>query len=282
MSTTEMVPAPGPLSDEEKSSLEAEGTQFLERVNELQVASNEKFVEAGTWTLKIVRLRKVIAEKLDPLIKTAHATHAGLCALKNSLDRPLEAAEKGLSRKLSDWNTQQLRLKREAEARERLRLEEEAAKLRKQQEEQARMAREREQARLKKEQEDRFLAEAVKREAEGDHETAELILEAGAEMPAPEPEFIPPPPPARLAPVIMAPPTPKLEGISFREEWKWAFDCGHAEQLDADCENCNVVPRQYLMLRPPAINGVVKALKDKAQIPGIRVWSEQGTSKARR
>ena len=56
----------------------------------------------------------------------------------------------------------------------------------------------------------------------------------------------------------MSPAAPKIEGISFREDW----------ELD-DFEK---VPREYLMLNKTAVNARERTLKNKASISGVRVF----------
>ena len=56
---------------------------------------------------------------------------------------------------------------------------------------------------------------------------------------------------------------PKMAGISFTEVW-------HFEIVDV-----KQIPRDYMMPDERKIQGVVKALKDKTSIPGVRVYSDQ-------
>lgn len=63
---------------------------------------------------------------------------------------------------------------------------------------------------------------------------------------------------------------PKVEGISFRTDWKW------------EVTDVSQVPREYMMVNEVAINGVVRAMKDKTNIPGVRVFTVQVTVKSRR
>jgi len=68
--------------------------------------------------------------------------------------------------------------------------------------------------------------------------------------------------------IMLARPTleteiPKMAGISFTEVW-------HFEIVDV-----KQIPRDYMIPDERKIQGVVKALKDKTSIPGIRVYSDQ-------
>ena len=115
--------------------------------------------------------------------------------------------------------------------------------------EQERLRRE-EEARLQKEAdkqaEEAALRAAEAAEAAGDSEVAEAILEA----------------PVAAPPVILPSSTPKT-GVSFREVWKFRVT---DEKL---------IPRQYMMPDEKKIGGVVRAMKDGTQIPGIEVYSER-------
>lgn len=57
--------------------------------------------------------------------------------------------------------------------------------------------------------------------------------------------------------------TPKQEGISFRDNWRFQI-------VDK-----SLIPPEYLIVDEKAIGGVVRAMKDKTNIPGIRVFSEK-------
>ena len=68
--------------------------------------------------------------------------------------------------------------------------------------------------------------------------------------------------------IMLARPTleteiPKMAGISFTEVW-------HFEIVDV-----KQIPRDYMIPDERKIQGVVKALKDKTSISGIRVYSDQ-------
>ena len=66
-----------------------------------------------------------------------------------------------------------------------------------------------------------------------------------------------------VAPVILPKATPKVEGMVYREVWKF-------EITDA-----GLIPRQFMMPDEKAIGGTVRALKGQANIPGVRVYSEK-------
>jgi hypothetical protein len=67
-------------------------------------------------------------------------------------------------------------------------------------------------------------------------------------------------------PVACAPDAPavaKIEGVSYRETWKFEI----TDQL--------ALPRDYLVPNEQAIGAAVRSLKSMANIPGVRVWSEK-------
>lgn len=117
--------------------------------------------------------------------------------------------------------------------------------------EQERLRRE-EEARLReierKAEEERRLQEAITLEESGQKEVAEAVMEA----------------PVYVAPVVIPKVTPKMEGGPvFRTIWKFRV------------VNPNIIPRQYLKIDEVAIGGVVRSLKNQANIPGIEIYEER-------
>ncbi len=109
-----------------------------------------------------------------------------------------------------------------------------------------------EEARLReierKAEEDRRLQEAIDLEAQGQAEVAEAVMA--------EPVYV--------APVVLPKVTPKMEGGPvYRTIWKFRV------------VNASIIPRQFLVPDMVAIGGVVRALKNQANIPGIEVYEER-------
>lgn len=106
--------------------------------------------------------------------------------------------------------------------------------------------RQEEEARLRREAErvaeERLLQAALEAEKTGDKEEAEAILN--------EPIFVPPP--------IVEKSVPKIAGQTMITTWE-------AEIVDA-----NLIPREYLVPDMVKINQVVRAMKEKTDIAGIR------------
>jgi hypothetical protein len=96
-------------------------------------------------------------------------------------------------------------------------------------------------------EEERKLREAIEAEEAGEQEVAEAIMEEAVYVP----------------PVVLPKETPKVKGISFRTIW------------DFEIVNASLLPRQYLTPDLVKIGGVVRSLKDQANIPGVKVFSKR-------
>jgi len=113
--------------------------------------------------------------------------------------------------------------------------------------EQERLAREAEE-RARKERE-RLAKQAERAAAKGQEEkAASLALEADLVTPA-------------IAPTA----PPKVPGYSSRSVWKFQI-------VDHDA-----IPREFLMPDEATIRGYVNAMKERANIPGVRIWKEEST-----
>jgi hypothetical protein len=119
-------------------------------------------------------------------------------------------------------------------------------------------ARLQEEARKEAEAEARRLAQeqaindAVELEAAGDKAGAQAVLN----NPVPVAVYVPP--------VIVPRLTPKTDGVSTSTNWTFRIT------------NEALVPRDYLVIDEKKIRAVVKALKNKANIPGIEAYPESG------
>jgi hypothetical protein len=97
-----------------------------------------------------------------------------------------------------------------------------------------------------KKEEDKLRAQAEAAREKGKNSRAE-ILEERADMIIPDP-------------IVTS--APKVEGISTRTIWKFRI-------IDPE-----KIPRTYMTIDEKKIGGVVRALKDGTDIPGIEVYSE--------
>lgn len=120
--------------------------------------------------------------------------------------------------------------------------------------EQRRLAAERERKlreEARKIEEEARLKEAERLEAEGRQREAERLIDA--------PIFTPP--------VTVAPPTPRVQGVSFREVWSAEVD-----DLRALCRAIadGSAPTSYVTPAMPALNAVARAQKEGFSVPGCR------------
>jgi hypothetical protein len=108
----------------------------------------------------------------------------------------------------------------------------------------------------RKREEERLLSEALDAEAAGEDEAAMQIIA----------EPIAPPP------VRVAPPTPKVAGVQFRETWTFTCDSllEVVKHVAAHPEDLNL-----LQLNTVAVRQMVNARKSLMKVPGIRVYSEK-------
>jgi len=102
--------------------------------------------------------------------------------------------------------------------------------------------------RLRKAQAKDLEKEAKQLERKGDIETAAVLREQASIMPAP------------VVPIVSA--VPKLAGSVVKTSWKFSV------------ENEALVPAEYRIVDEKKIRAVVNALGDKANIPGVKIWSE--------
>ena len=103
-----------------------------------------------------------------------------------------------------------------------------------------------EEAKRRKEEEDRRLVEAQALQDAGRKEEAEAVVSA---------------------PVVVAPApvrqVPKVQDVSYRDNWRFII------------ENAELVPREYLIPDETKIGQYVRAMKDAAKIPGVKIYCEK-------
>lgn len=125
-------------------------------------------------------------------------------------------------------------------------------------EEQARL-----QAELRRQEEERRLAEAVALEAAGEQAEAEELIAAPVDVPI----------------VAVAPATPKVSGITYRETWS-------AEVTDLGALVAYVAKYPQfaglLSANMPALNAQARSLKGQMQIPGVKAVCTRDVAAGRR
>jgi len=113
-------------------------------------------------------------------------------------------------------------------------------------EEEARLMREAE-----KKADDERIRLAAEAEDAGAHEEAEAIIDE-----EPEP----------VAPPIVVDDTPKLDGVSVRQNWKFKI-------VDE-----SKIPRKYMVPNEKAIGAMARSLKSMADIPGVTFYPEDSVA----
>jgi hypothetical protein len=266
------------VADEEKAELSALVQARLEETKTLTlVSTDEQFQAAGEQVKAIAQLRTRLESVIRPYIDFWHRGHKVHTQLLATFDGPLEARERSIKQGLGRYQHE----KEEARRQEEERLRRGAEELRRKLEDKDRKRRELEANAAKRKLEEEALAEAAAREAEGDPETAALILNHAVEQAETLPEPAPSVPIVLVAPVakVIA---PKVRGVGFREVPKWRMMCGHERADNPKCATCQSVPREYLVLDPKRVQARVNGFGMNANIPGIEVWMESQTSVRRK
>lgn len=206
------------------SQMARESRMAVEESQAIRVIDAPSYALAAERVKGLASLKKHITDWFEPLVKQANQAHKALTGRRAEELKPIEAEEARLRREMTAWNAEQQRRQREEEAR---------------------LA-----AEAKRREEEFALQEAAMLQAQGVSEAeAMAVVEQAIAAPAP----------------IITLPTaaPKVDGISYRSEWRWQVD------------NEAAVPREYLSVNEKAIGGVVRALKGATRIPGVRVWEEK-------
>jgi hypothetical protein len=235
----------------ETSALESSGAALMARAEAIQVIDQASLEEAAGFAQLVKAYLAEVEAFMGPVVAAAHAAHKTAVARRDGLKAHAVKAEALIKGRISGYVREQDRLRREAE--ERARREREEAERR----ERERVAAET--ARRIREEEEWRLSEAADAEARGDARAAEQIIAAPVVVDpvTARPVFTPP---------VYVPPAPKVAGVTVSEDWTF-------EVVDE-----GAVPRDYLVVDRVAIGKVVRALKGRTSIPGIRVWDRGRTS----
>ena len=246
--SVEITPEAISSAEEARHALEAAQNYHVTTTTEYEVAANElkalsgraKQLEAMRKDLKAPALEQ--AKRIDDFFREPQLF--------------IEDAKKAIKRALGVFDTEQQRIRQEAERKaqeaarkERERLQREAAKA----EEAARKRREADDAKAAKLAAEGREAEAEQKRIQAAEREEQRLRDAEAKRIAAE--AAPPAPVVHLE-------QPKVAGVSKRENWTF-------EIVDE-----NQIPREYLMPDEKMIRGVVRATKGKQQIPGVRIYAE--------
>lgn len=210
------------------NELKTEYAVLAGRASDLVVKDQESLDFATVFIRRVRAIADKVRETFEPMKKKAFEAHRAIVAEERKFLDTLEAEERIAKNKVVAYTSEQDRI--------RLQAEREAFLAVKKAEKVAEVA----------------IDKAHDLVAVGDIDEAnEVLTEAKKNIDTIE------------APVV--PEKPVVEGIRFREVWKW------------EVTNLDIIPETYLVkvVNKDHIDGVVKRLKDHTAIPGVRVWSEK-------
>lgn len=237
----------------EREALEQQGVALVRQAQDLAVIDGATFERAGEDVKLVKAYQKRVHEVFDPIVETANIAHKTAVAQRKKLLAPAEEAEAILKRAMGAYQAEQERLRREAEEairREQERLEAEAQRIADEEAE-----------RLRKEAEDAQIDRAAEAEAQGDIETAERILSAPVFVPTvtPMPVFTPP---------MTVPQAPKLNGVSFRDQY--TAELVSLDDLIAAAAGGNSAAKSCLMFNQATANGLARSTRGTLTVPGVK------------
>lgn len=213
------------------------------RAEALAILSADDYRQSAELLKAIKALRATIAETFGPHVKRAFDAHRALVAEQRAAEEPLTKAEAIIKGKLLTFEREQELLRREEESRLR--------EIARQDEERRRL--------------EEAAAMELEASATGD---AELQAEAEAYLAQPV-----------AAPVVtVAPMTPKVAGITYRETWSGEVTDALAlvKHIAAHPEHLNLVTPNMT-----AINGLARSLRGSLSIPGVRAVSTRQIASGR-
>lgn len=228
-----------------KDALAQESTSWAAKARGLSIVDAESCVNASQLLRGVKALRSEVQKWFEPHIEAAmdtkrkaEAARKALADERDRMEAPLVEAENLIKRALLTWETTQERLRREEESR----LQAEAQR----QAEAVTLA----------------AAAAMEREAQQTG-NAELLQEAQDVLAQPI-----------EAPVVsVASFTPKVQGITYRDQWKAHQDID-IKALAAGVAAGTVSPT-FLLPNIPALNNYARATQGMQPVPGVKFWNDR-------
>ncbi len=214
--------------------IRAEVLPIPDQAKMILVRDAESMARGNEFFLVIRGLRKKIDDTFDPIISKAHEAHKEAINQKKKIEEPLIIAANWLNVQMTAYKQEQDRIRREEE-------------------EKIRQIAIREEMERRKKEEQRRMEEAAALEQAGAKEEAEQVMAEIIQETA-SPIIVDPLPPI----------TSKVETRGMATQTTWTFEI-ISESL---------IPRQYLIPDMVKIGGIVRALKDATNIPGIKVISQ--------
>lgn len=229
----------------DKNQLAHEGATWAERAKGMTITDRESYVNAGQLLTSVKYFRAQIANWFAPHVEGAMETKRRAEAARKALvdeqarmEAPLVAAEQSLKRSLLAWDARQEEIRQE-------------------QERQA-------QAEAKRRAEEATLAAAAALEIEANATGDTAMLQEAQdilEQPIDTPN------------VFVAPSMPKVQGVSYRDNWK-AHEIVDVKALAAAVA-AGTVPSTFVVPNMVALNQFARATKGTQHIPGVKVWNDR-------
>ncbi len=228
-----------------KQTLQDDAASWAARARGLHIVNVESYTNASMLLRSVKGVRAEIAGWFAPHIdaametkRRAESARKGLCDEKDRMEAGLVEAEAVLKRAMLAWDSQQEQLRREEEQRL-----------------QAEAQRRAEAATLE-------AAATLELEARITHDDAMLqeahdIIEQPVEAPV----------------VVVKTMTPKVQGISYRDQWKTAP--GVDVKALAGAVAAGLVPPTFLIPNMAALNNYARATEGGQAVPGVRFFNDR-------
>ena len=220
------------------------------------VKTADDYTSAGDYLKRLVGQFKEVEARREQMKAPALETCRQIDAFFKKPKADLDASISAVKQAMLGFRKEQERIQKEAEAKaaeaarkERERQQMEAAK----KEEAARKAREIAEEKARKLEEAGNLEKAEAAREAADEREAAKMREADAMRQAAD--MVPPAPVVHYA-------MPKISGVSERKTW------------DYEIVDEKLIPDEHKFINHQSIRGVVKAMKDKTNIPGVRVFQK--------
>jgi len=223
---------------EELKVMEKKALTIQTQAHILKITDQETLTKANDGLLTIKVMLQEVNRTFKPMKDKARESVREIQEKWDKHAKPLKDAEKTYKDGIAAYYREQEKIRLEAE-KEQLRIAREF-------EEKERLERE------KLEKEKREKAEAAIKA--GDLDAYQKIVD----KPTPEPEVEPSPEPFNPPPAAPA----LAKGTSIRKNWKY-------EIIDP-----SKIPVEYMKIDEVKIGQYVRVMKEKAAIPGVKVWSE--------
>lgn len=232
-----------PIPEDEDALLKA-ALALQDKAKGIVINSPDAYGLAETTALAIARMRDALEKTMRPKITNLYAPYKAALAVLNLYDNPLELHQKNLKAGMSAYK----------------RIEDQKAQAEANRIRQERQREEEEKARQRAEQ--LKLEDALEAESRGEVELAESIMEAPA-LPLQA---------AFVAPVHVTSSVPMSKDATHIPKWVFVYVDERGEPVDEP--RLDLIPREYIKVDDKSIGSVVRTLKGRTNIPGIRAYDE--------